>query len=348
MLRILTAIATLIGVVTVVFLLFFALPSDATEMALGQNADEKTREALKKELGLDLPLSQQYSRYLNDLSPIGVHPLDSESRAEYGGWVLYKGEKSGLYLKAPFLRRSFQNRQLVSEQLKAALPGTVILAVAAMLFAIVFGLILGGLSAYKRNSFIDRLAVGISTLGISIPSYLAAILIAYLFGFVFHRFTGLPISGSLFEYDAFLGRQIAWKNLILPAITLGIRPLAVITQMSRTAFLEVLGKDYVRTARAKGLSTMQVFMRHVLRNSMGPVITTVSGWFASLLAGAVFIEYIFGWKGIGKLTVDALMTSDLPILMGCVLFIATVFVGMNWVVDTLYRWVDPRVGSSTN
>jgi peptide/nickel transport system permease protein len=119
--------------------------------------------------------------------------------------------------------------------------------------------------------------------------------------------------------------------------------LAIIVQLSRNTFLEVLSQDYIRTARAKGLSEWQVMRRHVLRNALGPVVTAVSGWFASLLAGAVFVEYIFGWKGLGKVTVDALMKFDLPVVMGAVLFIAVAFILINILVDLIYAWLDPRI-----
>ena len=133
------------------------------------------------------------------------------------------------------------------------------------------------------------------------------------------------------------------KNLILPALTLGIRPLSVIIQLSRNSLLEVLSMDYVRTATAKGLSKFTVIFKHALRNALNPVVTAVSGWFASLLAGAVFVEYIFAWNGIGKEIVDALNKMDLPVVMGAVLFIASIFVIINILVDLIYGWLDPRI-----
>jgi len=133
------------------------------------------------------------------------------------------------------------------------------------------------------------------------------------------------------------------KNLILPAFTLGIRPLSVIIQLTRNSLLEVLSMDYVRTATAKGLSKFVVIFKHAIRNALNPVVTVVSGWFASLLAGAVFVEYIFGWNGIGKEIVDALNNLDMPVVMGSVLLIASVFVVINIVVDILYAIIDPRI-----
>jgi peptide/nickel transport system permease protein len=170
------------------------------------------------------------------------------------------------------------------------------------------------------------------------------IIIAYVFGFVLSEWTGLHITGSWFEMDVRTGeKRLTLQNLILPAITLGIRPLAIITQLTRSAMLDVLDQDYIRTAYAKGLSKKNVIWKHGLRNALNPVITAVTGWFAELLAGAFFIEYIFGWKGIGKVTVDALEKLDFPVVMGSVLISATFFILVNILADILYGVVDPRV-----
>lgn len=155
--------------------------------------------------------------------------------------------------------------------------------------------------------------------------------------------TGLSMSGSLLEVDVWKGPFVAWGNLILPAITLGIRPLAVIAQLMRNALLDVLAQDYIRTARAKGLSTWRVVMGHGVRNALNPVITAVSGWFASMLAGAVFVEYVFGWRGLGLTTYQALEQNDMPVVMGAVILIAAIFTAINAAVDVVYGWVDPRV-----
>lgn len=156
--------------------------------------------------------------------------------------------------------------------------------------------------------------------------------------------TGLNSSGSLHEYDDYTGEKfLSLKNLILPALTLGIRPMAIFIQLTRSSMLEVLSADYVRTARAKGLPLRLVIIRHTLRNALNPVITAISGWFASLLAGAVFVEYVFTWKGLGYRIYDALIKEDLPVVMGAVIVIATIFVVINILVDIIYGWLDPRV-----
>jgi peptide/nickel transport system permease protein len=223
-----------------------------------------------------------------------------------------------------------------------ALPLTIILAVAAMLLATLLGILLGVIAAVKQNTWMDSTALFASVLGISAPSFFMAILIAYMFGFLLSHYTGLHLTGSLFEYDV-SGKTIALKNLLLPAITLGIRPLAIITQLTRSAMLDVLNQDYIRTAYAKGLSKKVVIWKHGLRNALNPVITAITGWFAELLAGAFFVEYIFGWKGIGKVTVDALDKLDYPVVMGSVLLSALLFVLVNILADVLYGVVDPRV-----
>jgi peptide/nickel transport system permease protein len=341
--RLTNGLLVLFGVVSLVFVLFNVLPGDAAQMTLGQRSDVSSLEAVKKELGLDKPLWVQYGLYLNDLSPISWHQHSIDNQKKYTYKVLSTFDQKVLVAKAPYLRQSYQSKQTVNQLLLQALPGTAILAISAMLFATVVGLLLGGIAAVYAHSWVDRLAVSLSIVGISAPSYFASILIAYLFGYLWHDFTGLPMTGSLYSYDPFAGRQLNLINLILPAVTLGIRPLAIIVQLSRNTMLEVLSQDYVRTARAKGLSEWQVMRKHVLRNSLGPVVTAISGWFASLLAGAVFVEYIFGWQGLGKVTVEALMKFDLPVVMGSVLFVALAFVIINILVDFIYAWLDPRI-----
>jgi len=151
------------------------------------------------------------------------------------------------------------------------------------------------------------------------------------------------MTGSLYTLDPFKGEMLTLKNLILPAITLGIRPLAIIVQLTRSSMLDILSQDYIRTAKAKGLSYYKVIVKHALRNALNPVLTAISGWFASLLGGAFFVEYIFSWKGIGKITIDALDKYDFPIVMGTVLFIAVIFVVVNIIMDCLYSFLDPRI-----
>jgi len=341
---------TLIGVVTVIFMLFTLLPGDPAQMMLGQNESEEQLQNVRKKYGFDKPIMAQYRFYLNDLSPISFHSLDPKDFSyldseKYTAVQLLKIENTAMVLKFPYLRESFQkNGKKVSEVIKETLPNTAVLAVSAICIAIFLGIMLGVLSALAKDRWPDKLIQLFSTLGMSVPSFFSAIIFAWLFGYVLHEFTNLNMTGSLYEVDDFgEGRYVQWKNLLLPSIVLGIRPLAVVTQLMRNSLLEVLGQDYIRTAKAKGLSMFQVVRRHALKNALNPVITAVSGWFASMLAGAVFVEYIFGWNGLGKEIVDALNTLDLPIIMGSVLVVATMFILINIFVDVIYGWLDPRI-----
>ncbi|MCC8408487.1 ABC transporter permease [Mucilaginibacter sp. UR6-1] len=338
------ALAVMLGIVVVVFFLFNILPVDPARMTQGQRADVQSLEAVRKEFGLDKPVPMQFVYYLNDLSPLGIHVNSHIEQQRYGYVKLIPvWGKKVLALKWPYLRRSYQTHKDVSALLMDVLPNTLLLAAVAMLFAILLGVFLGVLCALHQNSWVDRTLVSLSTLGISAPSFFAGIIIAWLFGFVLNKYTGLNMSGSLYSYDPFRGEVITLKNLLLPALTLGLRPLAIIVQLTRNAMLDVLGQDYIRTARAKGLGHNAVVYRHALKNALNPVITAIANWFASLLAGSFFVEYVFGYNGLGKVTVDALEMSDFPVIMGSILFIAFIFVVINILVDILYVWIDPRV-----
>jgi len=338
--KIIYGLLVLAGVVVMVFFLFQGF-GDPARLVLGQAGDSTTIKNIRKELALDQPKWKQFVLYLNDVSPIAVHSAEDIQKKKLRGFFIGGENKFGI--KVPYLRRSYQTKKDVSDVLFEALPGTLILALAAMFIATVIGVLLGILAAVKQNTWMDTSSVFASVLGISAPSFFMGIVLAYLFGFVLNRYTGLHMTGSLFDVDPFNGKNLQLKNLILPAITLGIRPMAIITQLTRSSMLDVLDQDYIRTAYAKGLSKKIVVFRHALRNALNPVITAITGWFAELLAGAFFVEYIFGWKGIGKETVDALEKLDFPVVMGSVLITATFFIVVNLLADVLYGVVDPRV-----
>ncbi len=334
----------MLGITTVLFLLFAILPGDAARMTQGQRTDVASLEAVRKEFGLDKPKHIQFAYYINDLSPISIHQNDSTNQKKYEYLkILSISDAKVLVLKAPYLRRSYQSQKKVSDILLETIPNTAILALVSMIFACVVGILLGVLAALYRDSWIDKFSLSFAILGVSMPSFFAGIIIAWFFAFVLGDYTGLNLSGSLYDYDPFYGRILNLSNLILPALTLGLRPLSIIVQLTRSSMLDVLSKDYIRTAKAKGLTNRQIIWNHALRNALNPVVTAVSGWFASLMAGAFFVEYIFGWNGLGKVTVDALELSDLPVVMGAVLFIAMIFVVINILVDIAYAWLDPRV-----
>jgi ABC-type dipeptide/oligopeptide/nickel transport system permease component len=339
--KIFYGILVMLGVTVIVFFLFQGF-GDPSRLIIGQTGDAATLKNIRKELYLDQPRIKQFLFYLRDISPIAIHTQEEIIEKELKG-IFIGGEKK-LGLKIPYLRRSYQTKREVLDVLTDALPGTLLLASAAMIFATIIGILLGILAAVKKGTWWDSTAVFSSVLGISAPSFFMGIVIAWLFGFVLSSWTGLHMTGSLYSTDAFNGRNLECQNLILPALTLGIRPLAIITQLTRSSMLDVLGQDYIRTAYAKGLSTRVVIFGHALRNAINPVITAITGWFAELLAGAFFIEYIFGWKGIGKVTVDALEKLDYPVVMGSVLITASLFVIVNILADILYSVIDPRIG----
>jgi len=341
--RLINGIFILFSVVTVVFFLFsFAFPNPEN-MAVGQRTDPETQAAIKKEFGLDKSRLEQYFLFLNDLSPLSFHSTSSpDLEIKYGGFAINLGQTQ-IRIKQPYLRRSFQNREKTSELIISSFKGTFILAIVSILIAGFFGILFGIISGVKANSLLDQIILFVSTLGISVPSFFSAIILAWFFGYVLYDYTGLNMTGSLVDLDPFSGEFYQWKNLILPAIALGVRPLSIFTLLTRSSMLETLNKDFIKTAKSKGLSRKNILVKHALPNALNPVITAVSGWFASLLAGAFFIEYIFNWKGLGKLTIDALEMNDLPVVMGSILFIACVFIVTNVLVDLLYVKLDPRI-----
>jgi len=341
--KFLYGLAVIAGVVVVVFVLFNILPGDPARMTMGQRSDIQSLEAVRQEFGLDKSKPVQFFLYVNDLSPIGLHENTAEAQEKYGYAKVIDLGEDVIALKVPYLRRSYQTKRDVTTILSETVPNTFILAVTAMIFATVIGVFLGVVSAVHRDTWIDKAANSFAILGISAPSFFAGIIIAWFFGFVLSDYTGLSMSGSLYSYDPFKGEVTTWRNLWLPMVTLGLRPLAIIVQLTRSAMLDVLGQDYIRTARAKGLSRDTIIYKHALKNALNPVITAISGWFASLLAGSFFVEYVFGYNGLGRTTVTALEMSDFPVVMGSILFIAFIFAIVNILVDILYALVDPRV-----
>ena len=335
------SLLVLLGVVVLVFIMFQGF-GDPAKLIVGQTGDKKTLDNIRKDLYLDQPKWKQFILYLNDVSPLSIYSKADIEKKELKGLFIGGDVKVGL--KIPYLRKSYQTKKGVGSVLMEALPGTLLLAIAAMIFATIIGILLGVVAAVNKGTWLDGTAVFASIAGISAPSFFMAIIIAYFFGVVLHSYTGLQLTGSWFDMDEVTGEKyLTLKNLILPALTLGIRPLAIITQLTRSAMLDVLSQDYIRTGYAKGLSKRSIIMKHALRNALNPVITAITGWFAELLAGAFFVEYIFGWKGIGKVTVDALEKLDYPVVMGSVLISACIFIFINLLADMLYGVVDPRV-----
>ena len=345
------AILILWGVVSLIFFLFNIIPGDPVRMVLGQHTDSLSVEMVKKDLGLNQPLWKQYINYLNDLSPISAYGTDNSESYFFLDTTKYRHFSTifslgtiSVVLKYPYLRRSYQSKKEVSKIIASTFPNTFILAFTAIFIAAIIGIGGGIISALNKDKITDRIILLITSLGMSLPPFFAAILTGWIFAYLLGNYTGLNLTGNLYEIDAMgKGEYLALQNLILPAFTLAIRPLAVFIQLTRNALLEVLSQDYIRTARAKGLSEKKILWKHAIKNALNPVITAISGWFASLMAGVVFVEYIFGWKGLGYVMVDALNNYDLPLVVGVVLTIAVIFVVINMFVDIVYTILDPRI-----
>ena len=318
------------------------MPADPAKIKLGDHASIADLERERESMNLNDPLFKRYFYYLNDLSFISVHNDDALKKYKY--FTLFSSKSVNLVLKKPYLDKSFKDDRLVSEKIWEAFPNTLILAISSIILAIIIGVPIGVICAIKKDHFIDRFFSTTSILGMSLPSFFSAILIMWIFAYKLNWLTNLNVIGSLYEVDDLgRGEQLALKNLILPAITLGIRPIAVIVNLTRNSLLESLSSSYVIVAKAKGLSEFNIVVKHALRNSLIPVLTTTSGWFASMLSGAVFVEYIFGWNGIGKLLVDSLENIDIPLAMGLIILIGVCFVFINILVDLMYSILDPRI-----
>ena len=348
--KILYSILVLYGVITVIFFLFNVLPGDPATIMLGQRANKDAIEAIHKDLGTDRPIMEQYGLYLNDLSPISIHNNTNNqsiwflSPEKYSWKPLFTiGTNKSIVIKLPYLRRSYITKRRVADIIIETLPETAVLAFTSIVIASIFGIFLGIISAIKRNTIYDKLSLVLAVLGMAAPSFFVGLIIAWLFGYVLADYTGLSPTGSLYDIDVWDGEKLKLKNLILPSITLGIRPLAIVVQLMRSSLLDVMSQDYIRTAKAKGLTMYAIIIKHALKNALNPVVTAISGWFAGLMAGAVFVEMIFNWKGIGYEVVDALNKNDLPVVMGATLVFAMIFVIINICVDIVYGILDPRV-----
>lgn len=296
--RSLLAIPTLLGVLVVTFLLLYVAPGDPVQEMVGERADSATIARLRAELRLDDPLYRQF--------------------AHYTGSVL-KGD----------LGNSYITRRPIVDDLLERFPKTLLLAGASMLLASTLGIGIGIISAMRPGSWIDRIALGLSYLGISFPVYWVGLLLILVFSVQLQL---LPPSG----YGGL-------RHLILPALALGTRSIAFIARVTRSAMLEVLGSDYIRTARAKGLSENSVIFKHAFRNALIPVITVLGLDFGYYLTGSILTETIFSWPGIGRYVVNAISRRDLPAIQGSILFLSTVFVLVNLLTDLLYAKIDKRV-----
>lgn len=229
------------------------------------------------------------------------------------------------------LGRSYSSNRDVLTTILDTFPATALLAVSALIVSSFLGILIGVISSVKPYTWADNVSMLIALFGISFPPFALGLIMALVFG---AWLKWLPISGYI---------NNGFVYLILPMLTLALRPLSIIARLTRSSMLDVMGQDYVRTARAKGVSGWKVVIKHALRNALNPVITTISAWLAALLGGAFFIEYIFNWPGIGLLAINSILSLDFPMIQGTVLFTAVIFIIINMVVDVLYAFLDPKV-----
>ena len=229
------------------------------------------------------------------------------------------------------LGRSYSSNRQVVQTILEKLPATALLSFSALLISSILGVLIGIISATKKYTLTDNVSMLFALFGISFPTFAFGLIMALVFG---HLLKWFPISGYIND---------GWQYLILPMLTLALRPLAITARITRSSMLDVMNQDYVRTAKAKGLSSYNVIFKHTLRNALNPVVTTISASLAATLGGVFFIEYIFNWPGIGLLAIDAIFKLDFPMIQGTVLFSAIVFVIINFFVDIIYATLDPEV-----
>ncbi len=309
--RVLLLIPVGIGISMLVFGLVYFIPGDPVDVVLGADYSPETAELLREQLGLNQPVPLQYLKWLEGIAKgqlgYSIYPF---------GGVKYDGEP-------------------VSKLISQRLPTTIGLTVGTMIFAVIISFPLGMLAAVKQHTLLDSILRILAVLGISMPVFWFGLLLIMFFAV---RLGWLPSSGNY--------REGGIEALVLPITALGISQVALVTRMTRSAVLEVLQQDYIRTAWAKGLRPRAVYFRHTLRNALIPVVTVLGVQFGSLMGGAVLTETVFAMPGLGRLLVESLYRRDYPVIQGCVLVITFFFVISNLVVDVLYSYIDPRVSLS--
>ena len=296
--KLLFTFPTIFGVVTLVFLIIHLIPGDPVEIMLGETATLTDKAKLRADLGLDLPISVQYFRFITNLV-----------QGDFG--------------------MSFHFRQPAFDLIIKRLPATIELSFGALVVALMISVPLGILSAAKQYSVIDQTSLFIALLGVSMPNFWLGPLLIIIFSI---NLGWLPVSG---RGDI--------THLLLPAITLGSSMAAILTRMIRSSLLDILNEEYIKTARAKGLPEQIILFKHALRNALLPVVTILGLQFGSLLAGSIITETIFSWPGIGRLTIQAIISRDYALVQGCVMIIALGYVFINLLTDLLYVWIDPRI-----
>lgn len=296
--RLLGLVPTLFLVTVCVFFFVHLLPGDPAQLAAGPEADEETVQMVRERLGLDRPLPEQFAVFVK--------------KAVTGDFGV-----------------SIRSQRPVIDEVADRFGPTLWLTVAAMVWAVVFGLLIGIVSAVKRGRWPDRLGMAFAVSGISMPPFALGILLMEVFSVWLGWF---PTVGAE-----------SWRHYVLPSITLGAGVAAVMARFTRSALIEVLSEDYVRTARAKGLPARQVLSRHALRNALIPVVTMMGLQFGFLLGGSIVVEKVFNWPGMGRLLVDAVEMRDYPVMQTCVLLFSMEFLLINLAVDLLYGWLNPSI-----
>jgi peptide/nickel transport system permease protein len=306
--RLLLLVPVLMGVSVIVFLVLHLAPGDPAEIMLGSQATQADRMRLRADLGLDDPLYVQYARWMG-------HVVQGD------------------------LGRSLWMRRPVLGEVLTRLKATLLLTATALVSSSIGGVALGILSATRPNSLLDRTTAVASLCGASMPVFWLGIVLMVLFSLVLGW---LPASGMYAPYGGGDLVDLA-KHLVLPAITLAAASITIVARLTRAAMLEVLGQDFIRTARAKGLVERSVVVRHALKNAMVPIVTVIGVQAGYLLGGAVLTETVFAWPGVGTLMVQGILARDIPLVQGCVLLVALTFVLVNLTVDLLYAFLDPRI-----
>jgi ABC-type dipeptide/oligopeptide/nickel transport system permease component len=303
--RLLLTLPVLFGVSVLVFLILHMSPGDPALMIAGADAPPETIKAVREDLGLDRPLYEQYATYM--------------------GRVL-QGD----------LGHSVRSKEPVTKLVRDTFPRTATLAVAALLVAVLIALPSGIISAVRRNSWVDSGTRLAAFMGVSMPVFAVGLLLMWVFAY---KLRLLPLSG----YGGPVWTGKGFRSVILPAVTSAAFSIAVLTRLTRSSMLEVIGQDFIRTARAKGLADRVVVYKHALRNALLPVITVLGVQFGGLMGGAVVTETIFAWPGMGRLALNAILSRDFPVVQGVVLLVAVMFVAVNLLVDLVYGFVDPRI-----
>lgn len=304
--RLLLIPITLLGIFTITFALLYIVPGDPVSTIMGEKGDAKTKAAIRAQLNLDKPLYVQYTSYLGNV---------------------VKGD----------LGQSFITKKKVTESILEAFPLTFNLALLSVIIMTVIGIPVGIISSIKQKSALDRILMVAAIGGVSAPGFWVGLIALLLFVHTFHIFPLNTIEVTSLGWPAYL------SYLILPASVLGVRGVAIVARLTRSTLLEVVRQDYIRMARAKGLSERVVIFKHALRNAMIPVITYVGMDLAFLMGGAVVTETVFAWPGLGRLAVQALRQKDIPVVLGTVLFTSALIVVANLLTDLSYAAVDPRV-----